>query len=123
VTPTASFTLYYFGYVMPPVNPFTRQAITTPITLQPTVVNLVYFPLIDIVFQVVTNATTPPTPLPGFVVAAYSSVTGQKMFEGISNGTTEYVANGHIVGFQLPPPNPAYWVAQLRHRANNECAN
>ena len=106
VTPTASFTLYYFGYVMPPVNPFTRQAITTPITLQPTVVNLVYFPLIDIVFQVVTNATTPPTPLPGFVVAAYSSVTGQKMFEGISNGTTEYVANGRIVGFQLPPPNP-----------------
>uniref|UniRef100_UPI000831DF8C hypothetical protein n=1 Tax=Caldivirga sp. MU80 TaxID=1650354 RepID=UPI000831DF8C len=106
VTPTASFTLYYFGYVMPPVNPFTRQAITTPITLQPTVVNLVYFPLIDIVFQVVTNATTPPTPLPGFVVAAYSSVTGQKMFEGISNGTTEYVASGHIVGFQLPPPNP-----------------
>jgi hypothetical protein len=68
VTPTASFTLYYFGYVMPPVNPFTRQAITTPITLQPTVVNLIYFPLIDIVFQVVTNGTTPPNALPGFVV-------------------------------------------------------
>ncbi|MGC9136996.1 MAG: hypothetical protein ACP5H6_09125, partial [Caldivirga sp.] len=105
VTPTASFKLFYFGYVMPPVNPFTRQAITTPITLQSTVVYLVYFPLIDVVFQVVTPVTTPATPLPGFVVAAYSSVTGQKMFEGISNGTTEYVANGYIVGFQLPAPN------------------
>ncbi|ABW00855.1 hypothetical protein [Caldivirga maquilingensis] len=105
VSPTASFTLNYFGYVMPPVNPFTRQAITTPITLEPTVVNLIYFPLIDVVIQVVTNVTTPATPLPGFVVAAYSSVTGQKITEGITNGTTEFVANGHITGFQLPPAN------------------
>jgi len=63
MTPVFNFTLNYYGYVMPSVNYTTRQPIYN-IQLMPGVVNVVYFPLIDINIQVLSQ-TTPQYPLFG----------------------------------------------------------
>jgi len=82
MTPVFNFTLNYYGYVMPSINYTTRQPIYN-IQLMPGVVNVVYFPLIDINIQVLSQ-TTPQYPLFGFAVSVYSVVTGQEMWHAIT---------------------------------------
>ncbi|WP_054842122.1 hypothetical protein [Vulcanisaeta distributa] len=109
-----NFTLNYYGYIMPSVNYTTRQP-EYNYMLTPGIINVVYFPLIDINIQVLSQ-TTPQYPLwGGFVVNIYSAVTGQKMWEAITNSSGYvYVMNVPLNASYIQPQGKAYVMLKVR---------
>ncbi len=103
MSPVFNFTLNYYGYIMPSISYTTRQP-KYNYMLTPGIVNVVYFPLIDINVQVLSQ-TTPQYPLWGFAVNVYSAVTGQKMWEAITNSSGYvYIMNVPLNASYITPP-------------------
>ncbi|PLC64710.1 hypothetical protein B7L70_10995, partial [Vulcanisaeta sp. EB80] len=113
MTPVFNFTLNYYGYVMPSVNYTTRQPIYN-IQLKPGIVNVVYFPLISINVQVLSQ-TKPQYPLWGFAVSVYSVVNGQEMWHAITNSSgMVYVMNVPLNASYIQPSGKAYVMLKVR---------
>jgi len=117
MTPVFNFTLNYYGYVMPSVNRTTRQPLYN-IQLTPGVVNVVYFPLIDVNVEVLSTPVGVPAeqyPLWGFAVSVYSVVTGQEMWHAITNSSgMVYVMNLPLNASYIQPSGKAYVMLKVR---------
>jgi len=117
LTPVFNFTLNYFGYVMPSVNYTSRQPLYN-IQLTPGVVNVVYFPLIDVNVEVLSTPIGVPAeqyPLWGFAVSVYSVVTGQEMWHAITNSSgMVYVMNLPLNASYIQPSGKAYVMLKVR---------
>jgi len=113
MTPVFNFTLNYYGYVMPSVNYTTRQPIYN-IQLMPGIVNVVYFPLIDINIQVLSE-TTPQYPLWGFAVSVYNYNGTFEMWHAITNSSgMVYVMNVPLNASYIQPSGKAYVMLKVR---------
>lgn len=113
MTPVFNFTLNYYGYVMPSVNYTTRQPIYN-IQLTPGIVNVVYFPLIDINIQVLSQ-TTPQYPLWGFAVSVYNYNGTFEMWHAITNSSGYvYVMNVPLNASYIQPAGEAYVMLKVR---------
>jgi type II secretory pathway pseudopilin PulG len=117
LTPVFNFTLNYYGYVMPSVNYTSRQPLYN-IQLTPGVVNVVYFPLIDVNVKVLSTPIGVPAeqyPLWGFAVSVYSVVTGQEMWHAITNSSgMVYVMNVPLNASYIQPAGKAYVMLKVR---------
>ncbi|MCG2879757.1 MAG: hypothetical protein L7G96_00345, partial [Vulcanisaeta sp.] len=113
MTPVFNFTLNYYGYIMPSVNYTTRQPIYN-IQLTPGIVNVVYFPLIDINIQVLSE-TTPQYPLWGFAVSIYNYNGTFEMWHAITNSSGYvYVMNVPLNASYIQPAGKAYVMLKVR---------
>ncbi|MFB6470689.1 MAG: hypothetical protein TU36_005590, partial [Vulcanisaeta sp. AZ3] len=112
-TPVFNFTLNYYGYIMPSVSYSTRQPMHN-VPLKPGVINVVYFPLIDINIQVLSN-TTPSYPLFGFAVSVYNYNGTFEMWHAITNSSGYvFVTNVPLNASYIMPKGKAYVMLKVR---------
>ncbi|ADN50250.1 hypothetical protein [Vulcanisaeta distributa] len=113
MSPTFNFTLNYYGYVMPSVSYTTRQPEYNYV-LTPGIINVVYFPLIDINIQVLSQ-TTPQYPLWGFAVSVYNYNGTFEMWHAITNSSGfVYVMNVPLNASYIQPQGKAYVMLKVR---------
>ncbi|WP_069808305.1 hypothetical protein [Vulcanisaeta thermophila] len=113
MTPVFNFTLNYYGYVMPSVSYATRQPIYN-IKLTPGIINVVYFPLIDVNVEVLSQ-TTPQYPLWGFAVSVYNYNGTFEMWHAITNSSgMVYVMNVPLNVSYIQPSGKAYVMLKVR---------